>query len=938
MRILTILTMLLLSVESVLGQAGRPPVTTLSGMSDVSVSGQTNGQPLIWNTTLTPPKWNNNSTLTDIQMTSSTAGAGSSTMPVANFNTPALLNAGGTVVKWGNGWNLQVPITDNGSKSSIDTLNRILYQNDGASAAINWSTGLQFPQLANTRSNAFLTTDPTGKVSLATVAGAGSIPSLTDILAGDGAGNAISSGFTVYGGGYKLSSTVAGAPVTFGIQNLSNTGRTIFDIGNDTSLTALQLGTIGSATPTGGPFTIATPGDTWLQNTLVTGRLLLMANGVIVFSNTGGATQSAQIGNGLSVGSTTDPGTGIINAGIGFRINNTGPLNTIPLGNGTQYIPSTYTIAPPGTNGNILTASSGNWISAAPTGVQNSGTPTANQLPIWVDATHIKGVTALTGGTVGQALIKNSSTDYDWNWATVAGGGGGGTVTSFSAGNFSPLFTTSVATATTTPALTFTASSAAANQWFGNDTASSAASTFNAIGALTATNDTNVTLTLGGSPGTALLNPASLTLGWTGTLAIARGGTGAATTGSNTFFGNNTSTTGSAPAFTTMGDMTAVNDTNVTLTLGGTPLASLTKSVSLTLGWTGVLPVTRGGTGAATVPANSYFGNASGVTAAPTFNQPNFTNLAGTAATTQGGAPTGGTVGQVLTKNSSTNYDYAWTSPAGTGTVTSFSAGALSPLFTTSVATATTTPALSFTLSTAAANTYFGNNTASTAAPSFVADGALTATNDTNVTLTLGGTPATALLKATSLTLGWTGTLAVSRGGTGTTTSTGTGNTVLSVSPTFTGTVTAATINPTNITGTTTNDSASAGSVGEFASSAIASTAAVALTNSTAANVTSISLTAGDWDVEGMVSIAGTSATISARLAAISTASATIPDNGYQAYDYTITTTSNADQTMTLSRQRISLAATTTVYLCAETVFTAGTVKAFGNITARRMR
>ena len=43
---------------------------------------------------------------------------------------------------------------------------------------------------------------------------------------------------------------------------------------------------------------------------------------------------------------------------------------------------------------------------------------------------------------------------------------------------------------------------------------------------------------------------------------------------------------------------------------------------------------------------------------------------------------------------------------------------------------------------------------------------ALTRTNDTNVTLTLGGTPATALLQATSLTLGWTGLLDVTRGGT----------------------------------------------------------------------------------------------------------------------------------------------------------------------------
>jgi hypothetical protein len=44
---------------------------------------------------------------------------------------------------------------------------------------------------------------------------------------------------------------------------------------------------------------------------------------------------------------------------------------------------------------------------------------------------------------------------------------------------------------------------------------------------------------------------------------------------------------------------------------------------------------------------------------------------------------------------------------------------------------------------------------------------ALTKTDDTNVTLTLGGDPTNALLEATSLTLGWTGTLAASRGGTG---------------------------------------------------------------------------------------------------------------------------------------------------------------------------
>lgn len=58
--------------------------------------------------------------------------------------------------------------------------------------------------------------------------------------------------------------------------------------------------------------------------------------------------------------------------------------------------------------------------------------------------------------------------------------------------------------------------------------------------------------------------------------------------------------------------------------------------------------------------------------------------------------------------------------------------------------------------------------TVGTVAASEVASGAaLTRTNDTNVTLTLGGAPTTALLAATSITVGWASTLAETRGGTG---------------------------------------------------------------------------------------------------------------------------------------------------------------------------
>lgn len=55
----------------------------------------------------------------------------------------------------------------------------------------------------------------------------------------------------------------------------------------------------------------------------------------------------------------------------------------------------------------------------------------------------------------------------------------------------------------------------------------------------------------------------------------------------------------------------------------------------------------------------------------------------------------------------------------GPGTVTAVSSGSLGSIFTTSVATSTTTPAISYTLSTQSANSVFGNFTSGTAAPTF---------------------------------------------------------------------------------------------------------------------------------------------------------------------------------------------------------------------------
>jgi hypothetical protein len=64
------------------------------------------------------------------------------------------------------------------------------------------------------------------------------------------------------------------------------------------------------------------------------------------------------------------------------------------------------------------------------------------------------------------------------------------------------------------------------------------------IGSPTITNDANVTLTLSGTPTDSLLKPVTFTLGWTGVLSVARGGTGGAAFESPLTFQHSVSRTG----------------------------------------------------------------------------------------------------------------------------------------------------------------------------------------------------------------------------------------------------------------------------------------------------------------------------------------------------------------------------------------------------------
>lgn len=142
------------------------------------------------------------------------------------------------------------------------------------------------------------------------------------------------------------------------------------------------------------------------------------------------------------------------------------------------------------------------------------------------------------------------------------------------------------------------------------------------------------------------------------------------------------------------------------------------------------------------------------------------------------------------------------------------------------------------------------------------------------------------------------------------------------------------------IQGTNTNDSAAAGDVGELLSSVIASGSAVSLTTGTAANVTSLSLTAGDWDVWGSgLWVPNAATTFSGIGIWISTTSAAFPTPPNNAQQFlTLTFTTGSQQMLSTGAARISVASTTTVYLSGYAAFAVNTMGLAGALYARRRR
>jgi hypothetical protein len=141
------------------------------------------------------------------------------------------------------------------------------------------------------------------------------------------------------------------------------------------------------------------------------------------------------------------------------------------------------------------------------------------------------------------------------------------------------------------------------------------------------------------------------------------------------------------------------------------------------------------------------------------------------------------------------------------------------------------------------------------------------------------------------------------------------------------------------VVGTTTNDNAPAGVVGEYISSSVPSSAPMGIANGTPTNLTSISLTAGDWNVWGNVIYGVITAGATTVQAWTSTTSATVPTSAIGYSQLTLNSTAFASgTTVVIPMQRISLAVTTTVFLSTFIGFTSGGANCFGAVQARRVR
>lgn len=126
------------------------------------------------------------------------------------------------------------------------------------------------------------------------------------------------------------------------------------------------------------------------------------------------------------------------------------------------------------------------------------------------------------------------------------------------------------------------------------------------------------------------------------------------------------------------------------------------------------------------------------------------------------------------------------------------------------------------------------------------------------------------------------------------------------------------------------------GAIGEQIRSFIPVGSAVSLTNNTGANITSISLSAGTWDISAIGAFSGVVTGTLCEISINDTSATASANFGDQTVATSLTPSAVSGSYLTLPSFRVTLATTTTYYLVAFALFTIGSLSAFGRISAVR--